>query len=79
MKKKQAIKDVLYGGMLEMTYNREYFYRSSVGSKYSHWTDEGKKELLHLLEQTTADMLDVEEELLTDRAKDMVMNKLKGL
>ena len=78
MKKKQAIKDVLYGGMLEMTHNREYFYRSSVGSRYSHWTEEGKKELLNLIEQTTGDMLDIEEELIKDRAKEMFIDKLKG-
>ena len=78
MKKKQAIKDVLYGGMLELSHNREYFYRSSVGARYSHWTEEGRKELLNLLEQTTQDMLEVEEELIKDRAKDMFVEKLKG-
>lgn len=78
MKKKQAIKDILYGGMLEMTHNRNYFYRSSVGTRYSHWTEEGKVELLNLLDQITGDMLEAEEELIKDKAKEMFIEKLKG-
>lgn len=78
MKKKQAIKDVLYGGMLEMSHNRNYFYRSSVGARYSHWTEEGKAELLNLLDQITGDMLEAEEEMIKDRAKEMFIEKLKG-
>lgn len=78
MKKKQAIKDVLYGSMLEMSHNRNYFYRSQVGTKYCHWTDEGKEELLNLLDQITGDMLEAEEEMIKDRAKEMFIDKLKG-
>lgn len=78
MKKKQAIKDVLYGSMLEMSHNRTYFYRSSVGTKYCHWTEEGKVELLNLLEQITGDMLEAEEAMIKDRAQEMFIEKLKG-
>ena len=39
---RQAIKDLVYGGITELMNNRNYFYWSSVGANYSHFTDEGK-------------------------------------
>lgn len=78
MKKKQAIKDILYGSMVEMMNNKSFFYKSSVGLKYSNWTDDGKKELEELLSSITLDILEAEEELVKDKAKEMFIEKLKG-
>jgi hypothetical protein len=39
---KGSIKELLYGGIQELMRNRRYYYHSSVGANYSHWTDDGK-------------------------------------
>ena len=42
---KQAVKDVMFGGLMELMRDRRYYYSSSVGTNYCHWTDEGKEAL----------------------------------
>ena len=39
---KQAVKDLMYGSLNELMQNRRYYYYSSIGAEYCHWTDEGK-------------------------------------
>ena len=78
--RKNAVRDQLYGSILEMMRNREYFYRSDIGKKheYSHWTAEGKEELMEFLEEHTKRMLVVEETLMRDKAKEMTFEALKA-
>jgi hypothetical protein len=75
---KQAIKDVVYGGLLELMNNRTYFYKSPVGSDYSHWTDEGQKALTEFMGFMAGKMVKAEEAELDRRAKEMVIKGLKG-
>lgn len=75
---KKATKDLVYGGMLELMHNRQYYYHSSVGSEYSHWTEEGKEALAEYMNFMAFKMLQAEEEDLRKRAKEMTMNALKG-
>ena len=74
---KQAIKDLMYGGICEMMHNRKYYYRSSIGNGYSHWTDEGKVAMEAYLREMTQFIWDAEENALDTRAKDLVMAELK--
>jgi len=79
MKTKSSTKDIVYGSILELMENRKFFYKSNIGKwEYSHWTDEGKEELLELMQLMSIQMLKVQEKEIEDKAKDMVMNKLKG-
>jgi hypothetical protein len=79
MKTKNSIKDIIYGSMLELMENRKFFYKSNIGKwEYSHWTDEGKEELHQLMQTMSIQMLKFQEKELEDKAKDMVMEKLKG-
>lgn len=75
---KTFCKDLIYAGMAELMSNRKYYYTSSVGSSYSHWTDEGKTAVLNLVELLTPKIQEAEHNLLDARAKEMVMSGLKG-
>ena len=73
-----AIKEFMYGGIMELMRNRNYFYHSSVGAEYSHWTDEGQKALADYISVMGYKMLQAEEVELDKRAKNIVMKTLKG-
>lgn len=75
---KAAIKDLMYGGISEMMQNRRYYYRSSVGKDYSHWTDEGKSAMENFVRDITQYIWEAEEKSLNERAKEMVLKELKS-
>jgi hypothetical protein len=75
---RNAIKEVLYGGILELMRNHEHYYYSAVGGDYSHWTDAGRTALAEYLDTMGYLMLQAEEKELDQRAKDIVLNGLKG-
>lgn len=68
----------MYGGVNEMMQNRRYYYRSSVGQTYSHWTDEGKLAMEQFMRDMTQYIVDAEEKSLDNRAKEMVLKELKS-
>ena len=76
---KSALKDLLYGSIVEMTNNKDLFYKSEIGRtyEYSHWTDDGKLVVMELIEDVTRKILTSENEELNDRAKKMVWDQLK--
>jgi hypothetical protein len=78
MIEKNAVKELLYGGLLEIMNNRHYYYNSSIGSDYSHFTDAGKVAMDEYLNTMGRLMLKAEEASLNKRAKDLVINGLKG-
>jgi hypothetical protein len=61
-----------------MMHNQKYFYYSSVGHNYCRWTDEGVKALTEYLKLMTPVLITNERELLDKRAKELVLNGLKG-
>jgi hypothetical protein len=73
-----AIKDLLYGGVRELMNNRTYYYHSSVGQQYSHWTDEGQKALVEYMNLIGYKMIETEEAILNQRAKELVLEGLTG-
>jgi regulator of sigma D len=73
-----AIKDFVYGGIMELMRNRQYYYHSGVNSTYSHWTDEGKVALVEYMTLVSAKMHDAEQTELNARAKELVLNELKS-
>jgi hypothetical protein len=75
---KSAIKELVYGGVQELMRNRKYYYHSSVGVNYCHWTDEGEKALAAYMNLMGWQILEAEEAVLRQKAKDMVVNGLKG-
>ena len=73
---RDAIKDVLYGSLVELSSSKRYFYRSSIKG-YSHWTEEGEAAVSELLKTVIPLIVETEEKELDQRAKDMVMKELK--
>jgi len=75
---KQAVKDAMFGGIMEMMRNRKYYYFSSVGGNYSHWTDEGKEAIQEYMQIISYKLWEAEEADLKKRSKEMVLKGLKG-
>lgn len=75
--KKTAIKDLCYGGMLELINNRNYYYHSSVGSAYSHLTEDGKAAVTEFMDMIAWKMKEAEDADLDQRAKEQVLSELK--
>ena len=75
--KKGAIKDLFYGGMLELLNNRNYYYHSSVGSSYSHLTEDGKEAMIEFVNMIAFKMKEAEDADLNNRAKQQVIEQLK--
>jgi hypothetical protein len=75
---KQAIKELMYGGIKEIMNNRTYYYRSSVGKDYSSFTAAGKEVVEKFVTDLAGYIIDAENAELDQRAKDMVIKELKG-
>lgn len=75
---KQASKDVLYGGLVELVNNPKFYYHSSIGSSYCHWTEDGAKVVAAYMTLMADTIYRAEQEALDKRAKDMVLSNLKG-
>jgi len=75
--KKGAIKDLCYGGMLELLNNRNFYYHSSVGAGYSHLTEEGKEAVIEFMNMIAWKMKEAEDRDLDSRAKQQVIDQLK--
>jgi len=76
--KKGAIKDLCYGGMLELLNNRNFYYHSSVGPDYCHLTEDGKVAILEFMDMIAWKMKEAEIADLDVRAKEMVLKELKS-
>lgn len=75
---KGAVKDLLYGGLTELMNDKRYYYSSSIGSEYNHFTDEGKEALIEFMNTMGATMRRSETAELDKRAKDLVLKGLKA-
>jgi len=75
---KSAVKDLIFGGINELMRNRHYYYHSSIGQSYSHWTDEGQKALVEYMNVMGWKLREAEEAELKERSKQMVLSGLKG-
>jgi 2-oxoglutarate dehydrogenase complex dehydrogenase (E1) component-like enzyme len=73
---RRALKEVLYGGVEEMMSNTRYYYTSTIGIQFNHWTEEGKQALSEYIELLSHQIkkCQIEEDL--KRSKEMVLNEL---
>ena len=74
---KTAVKDIFYGGLEELINNREYYYHSSVGRDYSHFTESGRRAVVELTELLAYMIQEAEQQDLNRRAKQQVLDQLK--
>ncbi len=75
---KGAIKDLVYGGLEEIINNRNYYYKSSVGSNYCHLTDSGKQAIVEFMDLMAYKINEAEHADLDRRAKEQVLKELKS-
>ena len=75
---REMVKDVFYGGIVELMDNRKYYYSSGVSHNYNHWTEDGKKALHDYVSFMTVQIAQAEEEELDRRSKEFVLKTLKG-
>lgn len=75
---KDAVKNLIFGGVCELIRDRRYYYHSSVGTNYCHFTDMGEVALKEFMTQMAEVIHRAEEAELDRRAKEMVIKGLKG-
>lgn len=75
---KQAIKELMYGGLKEIMNNNRYYYKSSVGKEYSTFTENGKTVVQEFVTDLAGYITAAEAAELDQRAKDMVLKELKS-
>jgi hypothetical protein len=75
---REMVKDVFYGGIVELMDNRKYYYSSGVSHNYNHWTEDGKKALHDYVSFMTVQIAQAEEEEMDRRSKEFVLKTLKG-
>jgi len=74
---KEMIKSLLYGTIVEMQDNREYYRRSLVGPEYSSWTEEGQRQLANLMAIMSEQVDAYEREQLKLRSQEYMLEELK--
>jgi hypothetical protein len=75
---KAAVKDLIYGGLEEILNNTRYYHHSTVGRDYSHLTDLGKQAVVEFMDIMAYQMRAAENADLDRRAKQQVIDTLKG-
>lgn len=75
---RRALKEIMYGSIEELMQNSRYYYYSSIGAQFSHWTDDGKKALAEYMDMISFEMRKCREEEDNQRSKDLVMKELKS-
>ena len=73
---KGVVKDLIYGGLLELIQNKKYFYHSTVSAEYSHWTEAGEDAMSGFMTIMAVHIAAAESIRLDARAKELVMDGL---
>lgn len=61
-----------------MMRNGRYYYHSTIGREYSHWTPAGLEAMQLFFKDMTRYMREAEDAELDRRAKDLIMKELKS-
>lgn len=75
---KLLVKDLLYGGLKEIITNQRFYYYSTIGASYSHFTDEGLEAVQSYMQLIAHKILEAEQFDLDHRAKELVLKQLKN-
>ena len=75
--KRSMTKDVVFGGLTELTRNRLVWYTSSIDPRYSHLTDEGKVAIIDIIEKMFRELQAIEEQEIKESAKQQTLDSLK--
>lgn len=73
-----ALKDLVYGGIEEMSQNPRLYAYSSIGSTYNSWTNLGKENVVEFLNMVAGEMHKCRRAEDEQRSRDMVLRELKS-
>jgi hypothetical protein len=75
--KRSMNKDLIYGGLLELSRNKLVWHESSVSPEYSHLTEDGKVAIMHIVENMFRGLQVIHEQEVKEEAKRQTMEALK--
>ena len=75
--KRSMNKDLVYGGLLELAKNSRVWHESSVSPEYSHLTEDGKKAIIHVIENMFRGLQIIHEQEIKEEAKRQTLESLK--
>jgi hypothetical protein len=75
--KRSMNKDLVYGGLLELAKNKLVWHESSVSPEYSHLTEDGKKAIIHVVENMFRGLQIIHNQEVKDEAKRQTMDALR--
>ena len=75
---KPLLKQVIYGALLEIVSDPDYYYYSPVGKEYSHFSEKGEQAIVDFAKIIAYNMLEARDAEDEQRSRDIVLNDLKG-
>jgi hypothetical protein len=76
--KRSMNKDLVYGGLLELSKNKLVWHESSVSPEYSHLTEDGKAAIIHVVENMFRGLQTIHNQEVKEEAKRQTIEGLKG-
>jgi len=70
-------KDMVYGALSELVKNRMVWHESSVAPEYSHLTEDGKKAIIHVVEEMFRGLQIIHQAEVKEEAKRQTLDALK--
>ena len=70
-------KDIVYGALMELSQNKQVWYESSIGTEYSHLTEEGKDAIIHVVEEMFRGLQTIHKQEVKEEAKRQTLEALK--
>jgi len=75
--KRSMNKDLVYGGLLELSRNRLVWHESTVAPEYSHLTEDGQKAIIHVVENMFRGLQIIHNQEVKEEAKRQTLESLK--
>jgi len=75
--KRSMNKDLVYGGLLELSRNKLVWHESTVSPEYSHLTEEGQDAIIHIVENMFRGLQIIHNQEVKEEAKRQTLEALK--
>ena len=75
--KRSMNKDLVYGGLLELSRNRLVWHESTVSAEYSHLTEDGQKAIIHIVENMFRGLQIIHQQEIKEEAKRQTLDALR--
>ena len=75
--KRSMNKDLIYGGLLELSRNKLVWHESTVAPEYSHLTEDGRDAIIHIVENMFRGLQIIHNQEVKEEAKRQTLESLK--